>query len=91
MSKKQKKFMQGTNWKKNSCIAKEPEKNILQGQPMRLCIHITQFVKNMPVVGSFLPTTLPVIPIKLPPKVPSGISFYFFLVTTKLWALLQAE
>ena len=30
------------------------------------------------------PTSLPVIPIKSPPKVPSGISFYFFLVTTKL-------
>ena len=40
---------------------------------MRLCIYITQFVKNMPVVGSFLfsfpPTTLPVIPIKSLPKV----------------------
>ena len=42
--------------KKYSCIAKEPENNILQGQPMRLCIHITQFVNNMPVVGGFLPS-----------------------------------
>ena len=36
------------------------------------------------------PTTLLVIPIKSPPKVPPGISF-FFLVTTKFRALLQAE
>ena len=34
----------------------------------------------------FPPTTLPVIPIELPPKVPSGISFNLFIVTTKLRA-----
>ena len=30
------------------------KKKILQEQAMRLCIHITQFVNNIPVVGSFL-------------------------------------
>ena len=56
VQKQKKKSCKAQIEKKNSCIAKNQKKNILQGKPMRLCIHITQFVKNMPVVGSFLPS-----------------------------------
>ena len=68
--------------KKNSCIAKEPEKKY----PARttdetvytyytVCEKHNCSRKFPPLLP---PTTLPVIPIKSPPKVPSGVSFHFF-------------
>ena len=73
--------------KKISCIAREPEKRTIR--------HITQFVKNMPVVGSFVPS-IPHNSTSNSYQMTSKRSFrhlilFFFLVTTKLRALLQAE
>ena len=73
--------MQGTNWKKIPAGQKNQKKISCKTDETDVYIHYTVCEKHAcsrkfpPLLP---PTTLPVIPIKSPPKVPSGISFYLF-------------